>query len=94
MAIMMIAEVAGQNEPGYDGMLQMLAPTIRQAAGFIAHASHPVEGGWRVVELWRSKAESDRFYARHVAPHLPPGVRPKRTVQELHSLVTPPTGER
>ena len=94
MAIMMIAEVAGQNAPGYDGMLQQLEPAIRQAAGFIAHASHPVEGGWRVVELWRSKAESDRFFAEQVAPHLPPGVRPKRTVQELHSFVTPPPAER
>jgi hypothetical protein len=93
MAVMMIAEVAGQNRPGYDGMLQMLATAIEKAPGFVAHASHPVEGGWRVIELWRSKAESDRFYAEHVAAHLPSGVRPKRTVHELHSLVTPPAGE-
>jgi hypothetical protein len=68
-------------------MLGTLEATIRGAEGFVAHFSHPVEGGWRVMELWRSKADSDRFYARHVAPNLPPGIRPKRSVQELHSLV-------
>jgi len=89
MAVMMIAEVAGQTEEGYDGMLRSLEPSVQAAPGFVAHASHAVEGGWRVIELWRSKAESDRFYAEHVAPHLPPGIRPKRTVHELHALVMP-----
>jgi hypothetical protein len=89
MAVMMIAEVAGQTEEGYDGMLRFLEPSVQAAPGFVAHASHAVEGGWRVIELWRSKADSDRFYAEHVAPHLPPGIRPKRSVHELHALVMP-----
>jgi hypothetical protein len=88
MAVMVIAEVAGQDRQGYDGMLQALEGRVREAEGFIAHASHPVDGGWRVIELWRSKADSDRFYAVHVAPNLTPGIHPKRKVQELHSLLT------
>lgn len=88
MAVMMIAEVAGQTQQGYDGMLDRLQPALLGAEGFIAHASHPVDGGWRVIELWQSKAHADRFFASAVAPHLPPGIHPKRRVQELHSLVT------
>jgi hypothetical protein len=90
MAVIVIAEVAGQDQHGYGGMLGALEPRVRQAEGFIAHASHAVDGGWRVVELWRSKADADGFYARHVAPNLTPGIHPKRKVQELHSLVTAP----
>ena len=91
MAVMTIAEVAGQSAQGYDAMLSLLEARIRPAEGFIAHARHAVDGGWRVVELWRSKEDSDRFYAQQVAPNLPPGIRPKRSTQELHSLLVTPS---
>jgi hypothetical protein len=87
MAVLVTAEVPGQTEPGYDGMLVALEGALKQAPGFILHTAHPVEGGWRVVEVWNTKAQANEWYAKHVAPNLPPGVHPKRTVQELHSLV-------
>ncbi|GAB4483740.1 MAG: hypothetical protein OHK0044_33140 [Burkholderiaceae bacterium] len=89
MAVIVMADVHGQTEAGYDGMLKVLADPIRQAEGFVLHSAYCVDGRWHVFEVWRSKADADRFFARHVAPHLPPGVRPKRTVVEAHSLVTP-----
>ncbi len=89
MAVLITAEVAGQTQEGYDGMLHALADTIRAAPGFLLHTSHPVEGGWRVIELWETKEAANQFFAKHVAPNLPPGIRPKRTVQELHSLLRP-----
>ncbi|MEQ1439124.1 hypothetical protein AAG565_07155 [Fontimonas sp. SYSU GA230001] len=92
MAVMITAEVKGQTQQGYDGMLAVLGPVIRQAKGFILHAAHPVEDGWRVIELWESKADADQFFAKNVAPHLPPGIRPKRSVQTLHALVRPEPG--
>ena len=88
MAILINAEVHGQTRQGYDGMLGVLEEALKQSPGFIAHASYPTEGGWRVVEVWNSKAEADQFFAKHVAPNLTPGVRPKRVVHELHSLLT------
>jgi hypothetical protein len=95
MAILMTAEVPGQTLPGYDQMIDALAPIYRSTAGFLLHASHPVEGGWRVIDVWQSKAEFERFYAQHVAPNLPPRVRPKITVQELHDVVAAaPDGAR
>jgi hypothetical protein len=90
MTVLVTAEVAGQTPQGYDGMLGALRGRITGADGFIAHASHQVEGGWRVIEVWESKAQADRFFAREVAPNLPPGIHPKRVTQELHSWVTPP----
>lgn len=88
MAVIVIAEVHGQTEAGYDGMLNVLADLARQADGFVLHSAYRVDDSWRVIEVWRSKAEANQFFAKHVAPHLPPGVHPKRSMHEAYSLVT------
>lgn len=89
MAVLITVEVKGQTQQGYDGMLGALAPAIKQAPGFVLHTSHPVEGGWRVIEIWESENNANQFFAKHVAPNLPSGIRPKRSVQELNSVVRP-----
>ena len=89
MTVMIVSEVAGQSAQGYDGMLATVGDALRQAPGFIMHASHPAGDGWRITEVWHSREEATRFFAAHVAPHLPEGVRPKLSFQPLHSLVTP-----
>jgi quinol monooxygenase YgiN len=93
MAVIVMVDVAGQTEAGYDGMLAALAEPLRRAEGFVLHSAFQVDGQWRVVEVWRSRAEADRFFAQAVAPHLPPGVHPKRRLHEAHSLLlTAPAG--
>ena len=87
MAVLVTAEVPGQTEQGYDGMLGLLASALKQAPGFILHTAHPIEGGWRILELWESQKEASDFFATFVHPNLPPGIKPKRTVQALRSLV-------
>jgi len=87
MAVLVTAEVAGQTQQGYDGMLEALAGSIKAAPGFVTQTAHPVEGGWRVIEVWETKDAANQFFVKYIAPNLPPGIRPKRTVQELHSLV-------
>jgi hypothetical protein len=86
MAVLVIAEVAGQTLEGYEGMRSLLAEGLRAAPRFVLHRAHPIEGAWRVIEIWQSKAEADRFFTAAVAPNLPPGNRPKRSVRELHGL--------
>ena len=89
MAVLVTAEVHSQTQQGYDGMLMALSEFLRKAPGFILHTAHPTSDGWRVIEIWNSKAEANEFFAKVVAPNLPPGIHPKRSVQELHGLVTP-----
>lgn len=90
MPVLINAHVENQTEALYDGMLSALAEPLRQAEGFVMHSAYrDTAGQWRVLEVWRTKAQADAFFARHVAPALPPGVRPKRSVIALHSLVTP-----
>ena len=87
MAVLVIAEVEGQTQSKYDGMMAALGPALRGAEGFIAHGAGPAEGKWRVFEVWESAADATRFFATHVHPNLPDGVTPKRTLTELHALM-------
>jgi len=43
MAVLVTADVPGQTEQGYDGMLGVLASALKQAPGFILHSAHPSE---------------------------------------------------
>jgi hypothetical protein len=90
MPVMMISEVGEQSAQGYDGMLALVGDALRQAPGFILHMSHPADAGWRIVEVWNSREDATRFFATHIAPHLPDGIRPKLSFQPLHSLLEPP----
>lgn len=89
MAVLITAEVDRQTARGYEGMLTALLAPLSQAPGLIMHAGHATDSGWRVIEVWQSKSQADQFYAALVAPQLPPGIRPKRSVVPLHSVVTP-----
>lgn len=84
MAVLIIAEIKGQTAEGYDHMIADMGPIIREAPGRLMHASHAAEDGWRVIEVWESKELANDWFAKFVAPRLPPGIRPRRTFQELH----------
>lgn len=93
MTILMIADSPKLSAEDYSSILERVGPTLRASPGFILHTAHPVEeGGFRILEIWRSKEESDRFFAQHIAPNLPEGVRPKRRTLALSSLLAAPTG--
>ena len=89
MAVIVTAEVPGQTQEGYDGMLAVLGDAIRNAKGFIGHYARPSDTGWTCVEIWETAEDATQFFARHVHPNLPPGIAPKRTLRELHSCVRP-----
>jgi hypothetical protein len=87
MAVLVTADVQGQTEAGYFGMLDMLTGPLKAAPGFILHTAHPIDGGWRVVEIWESQQDANQFFAKSVHPNLPPGMKPKRSFQPLHAVV-------
>ncbi len=87
MPVLITGDVPGQTQEGYDGMMAALAPALRQAQGFIAHGAGPIEGGWQVFEIWENQDDANRFFAHHIHPNLPPGIKPKRTFLQLHNFV-------
>lgn len=87
MAVLMISEVSGQTQQGYDGMLEVVGEALRRAPGFLMHMAHPVETGWRILEVWETREDAARFFAAHIAPNLPDGIRPKLSFQPLHDVL-------
>lgn len=87
MPVMMISEVSGQSPQGYDDMLALVGDALRKAPGFVMHISHPVDAGWRIVEVWNSREDATRFFAAHIAPNLTDGIRPRLSFQPLHSFL-------
>lgn len=89
MAVLMTSEVSGQTPQGYDGMLDMVGGALRRAPGFLMHMAHPVESGWRILEVWETREDAARFFAAHIAPNLPDAIRPKLSFQPLESVLKP-----
>ena len=89
MPVLMIGEVPNLTAELYGAMLQELQPALQAAPGFIAHSGGPnPAGGWRVVELWESEADGQRWFDENVKPNLPPDIVPQRTYHPLHSAFT------
>jgi len=87
MAVLVTAEVPGQTKEGYEGMLAVLGPLLMHAKGFVAHGAGPSGDGWRSFEVWESQEDAAQFFAKYIHPNLPEGVKPRRTILELHSLI-------
>jgi len=89
MAVIISSIVKGQTQEGYDSVLIAVRDLVKVAPGFILHCAHPVEDGWLVTEIWESKKEADEWFGKYVVPNLPPGIHPKRSYREIHSLILP-----
>jgi heme-degrading monooxygenase HmoA len=90
MPILMKAEVHGQTQQGYQEVFDALAPLYKTSPGFIAHLSHPIDGGWCVMDVWSSQEQFEKFFRQHVVHRLPANVRPKISFQALHDALSAP----
>ena len=88
MAVLISSTVKGQTQKGYDSVLAAVRDTLKNAPGFIMHCAYPAEGEWRLYEVWESKSAADKWFAKYVVPNVPEGLHPKRSYQDLHSLVS------
>jgi hypothetical protein len=89
MAVIVIAEVPGQTQEGFDGLISMgLGEALRQAPGFVLVTGFPTNGTWQTIEVWETTKDAAQFFAKFVKPNLPAGLEPKRTMHELSTLVT------
>jgi len=89
MPVLMIAEQPNLDEGTYASMLEQLMPLLRSAKGFISHTGSPSPaGGIRIIEIWESRADSEKFFNENLKPNLPPGVVPDLTYYKLHAAFT------
>jgi hypothetical protein len=89
MSVLMIAEQPNLDEGTYVSMLEQLMPLLRSASGFMSHAGGPSPaGGIRMIEIWDSEADSQKFFNENLKPNLPPGAVPDLTYYELNAAFT------
>src|SRR4051812_19714267 len=62
MAIGILIEIPGGTQRHYDLVMEKLQLEGKPAPGGIFHVAGPMEGGWRVVDVWESQAAFEQFF--------------------------------
>lgn len=61
MALAMLAEIPDLTREEYESVVRKVNKE-GSPAGALFHAGGPIEGGYRVVEVWESREAADAFY--------------------------------
>ncbi len=89
MPVLMTSDLPGVTDEGYRHLADALVGVLRTSEGFIAHAAGPVDGGYRVTELWESQAAHEAWFTRHVLAAMPPGApAPSVEYRPVSAVVT------
>lgn len=95
MTVLMTSDMPGTDQDGYEQLAAALVPTLQASPGFIAHAAGPVDGGYRVTELWESEEAHRAWFATHVRPTMPEGApAPSITYRPITNIVARPLPAR
>jgi hypothetical protein len=91
MAIAMLLEWPGMTQDQYDAVIQDLDLGGKAYQGGIFHVAGPMEGGWRVVDVWESQAAFDTFMQQKLGAALQKnGLQPPQVkVWPVHNTLTP-----
>jgi heme-degrading monooxygenase HmoA len=92
MAVCVIAENPKVNAEDYERVMQHLAQSgALPPPGAIFQVTGPADPGWRVISVWRSREDFDRFREERVRPAWDAaGVSPEDmrfTIFEVHSFM-------
>jgi len=79
MSVLMISDMPGTTRADYDHLVAVLGQTLAASPGFVTHGAGPVDGGFRVVEVWDSAEEHAAWFDAHVRP-APPAGAPEPTI--------------
>jgi hypothetical protein len=70
MAILVVGEASGVTAEQDAALAKRLYPEGSLPAGFRIRMSGPMAGGWRIVTLWDSEADWERFRDDTLVPAL------------------------
>jgi hypothetical protein len=92
MAVAVVIDLPGVTAEQHDALVTAMGVADQPASavpGLLFHASGPTPTGWRVIDVWDSAADMERFQRERVAPAaakiggLP---RPQVQVTPVHRL--------
>jgi hypothetical protein len=83
-------EAAGFTQEQYDAVLQEVGE--EEPDGSLVHIAGPIDGGWRVIEVWESEAAQQRFQEERLNPAFERAGTPRVTPTffPVHMLFPPP----
>jgi hypothetical protein len=70
VAILVVSEAAGVTAEADDAMVKTLDLDGSPPAGFRIRMAGPTARGWRIVSLWDSEADFERFRNERLVPAL------------------------
>ena len=90
MAIAFLLEFSGVTSDQYDRVMEKLDLGGKMASGGRFHIAGPTDDGWRVVDMWDSQEDFDRFFADKLGAALQAvGMpEPKITTWPVHNSMT------
>ena len=89
MTILATYDIDGVGLDLYDDLAGQMGAGLRASPGFVFHLAHALENGWRVMEVWDSRDQYDRWYNGTVKPGLPADLKLSIQVVEVHAVIQP-----
>jgi hypothetical protein len=68
MAVAMLLEWPGQTQDQYEQLMKLVGLEANPPEGGLFHVAGPMEGGWRVVDIWESEEAFERFAEARLKP--------------------------
>jgi hypothetical protein len=82
--IAVLLEIPGCTLEQYREVIErvgLAAPALRRPEGLLVHTGGPMDGGWRVFDVWEAREPYERFAAAHVRPAVQAAGVPQFTPQ-------------
>lgn len=61
-------DMPGVTADDYARVLAELGGAEQTAPGLVAHVAGPIDGGFRIVDVWQSKEDFQQFAEQHLEP--------------------------
>ncbi len=83
MRVTVIADNPGVSQVQYEQVSQELGDPKKW--GILVHIAGPVEGGWRVIEVWESEEALQRFFGNETVQR----AFQKAGIPPIHPVISP-----
>ncbi len=90
-AVGLILTFPGVTQEQYYTVLEQLNLGGRMPPGGISHAAGPIEGGWRVVDVWESEEAFETFFRERLEQAMQNAGMPRPEVEswQVYSTLEP-----
>ncbi len=91
MALAFIFEFPGGTQEQFDQVFEKLQFGGKSPPGQLYHIGGPIEGGWRVVDVWETQEAAAEFFQETFGQALSEAgvVNPQTQVWPVHTLLKP-----